>query len=191
MANVSDDMRRKISEAALTLFSRHGFQRTGMADVAREASASRGTVYLAFRDKNALFEHLAAEVVDGALAAATGAWRPDAGPAENIEATILAKDLPLFRLLHASPHGAELLAVDAELTRRHAERLDAEFAVLLAHRVESLRDVDLGAFGDAAGFGRFVAVAAAGLKHEARNETDYRDSVRRLALVTARAAMTR
>jgi len=191
MSSASDKTTRRVLDAARTLFARHGFQRTSMADVAAEAAVSRATLYLRFCDKQSLFAALAESLVDSALAAADAAWDPDAALADNLEATVLAKDLPLYRLLHASPHGAELLAVDAGLTRAHAERLDQGFAALLAERATTTASggADLSAFGGPDGFSRFLATTTAGLKHEARTEAAYRDAVRRLCIVTARAML--
>ena len=189
MSSSSQDLLHRVLNAALTLFARHGFQRTSMADVANEAGVSRATLYLRFRDKRALFEGLAALLVTDALAAAEAAWVDGASLAGNLEATILAKDLPLFRLVHA-PHGAELLAVDAELTRVHAQRLDDGFLALLARRAAAAEvdGADLTAFDGPPGFAQFLAATAAGLKHEARTEPAYRDAVRRLCGVTEKAA---
>ena len=192
MSSQSDETARRVLDAAATLFARHGFQRTSMADVAAEAAVSRATLYLRFRDKPSLFGALAEALVASALAAAETAWDPAAPLADNLEATVLAKDLPLYRLLQASPHGAELLAVDAGLTRAHAERLSQDFAALLAERAaaEAARGgADLSAFGGPGGFSLFLATTTAGLKHEVRTEAAYRDAVRRLCTVTARAML--
>ena len=160
----------QVFAAALAVFGRQGFQRTSMAEVAKAAGMSRAALYLRFADKAALFQDLAAWMVSESLRLAEAAWRDDASFAANLEATILAKDLPLYRLLHASPHGAAMLAVDAELTRAHAERLDAGFRALLTRRAGNVarQGGDLAAFGGEAGFGAFLAVAAGGLKHEVR-----------------------
>lgn len=189
MANVSDDMRRRIAETALMLFARHGFARTSMADIAREAQVARATVHLAFRDKTVLFEHLAAQVADDALLAAEAAWPAAAqgSLAARLAEVLLAKDLPLFRLLHASPHGAALLSQDAELTRHHAERLDAGFEALLATRLASWPGLDFAVFGAPADAASFIRTAGAGLKHEARDEATFVRTARQLAEATARA----
>jgi AcrR family transcriptional regulator len=191
MSSVTDQIVSRILGAALILFARHGFQRTSMADVASEARISRATLYVRFRDKSALFKGLATLVVTDALAAAEAAWMPGANLADNLEATILAKDLPLYRVLHASPHGAELLAVDAELTQAQAKRLDEGFVALLAQRASdaAAQGADLSAFNGSDGFGAFIATAGAGLKHENRTEAEYRAAVRRLCVVTARATI--
>ncbi len=192
MSIVSDHNLRRMLEAGLTLFSRHGFKRASMADIAREAGVARATLYLRFADKRAVFEALAASVVDDALAGAEAAWRDDATFADNLEATILGKDLRFFRLLRATPHGAELFDLDAELARVEASRLDAGFTALLVRRADAAARVgaDIDAFGGAAEFAAFLSVTASGVKYETRTENDYRTAIRRLARVTAAAAST-
>ena len=187
MSSMSKSATDRVLQAAMTLFARYGFQRTSMADVAAEAKVARATLYLRYRDKRALFEGLAEWLVDEALAAAEAAWSDGAGLAANLEGAILAKDLPLWRLLHA-PHGSEMLALDADLTRRHVERLDAGFAALLSRRADEQAGLDFSVFEGAAGFGSFLATAAAGLKHETRTEDAYAAAIRRLCAVSAKAA---
>ncbi len=194
MSIPSSDMRSRILDAALVVFGRHGYRRTSMADVAAQAGVSRASLYLAFADKNALFVSLAGAMVDRALAAAEAAWRDDAPLADNLEAAVLAKDLPLYRLLHASPHGAELLGVDAPSTAQYAARLEAGFMSLVTARMTAdaaAGRADLSAFGQAAGLAAFVTRTAAGLKYEYRDEAAYVASVGVLCCVVARAAAPR
>lgn len=176
-------MRRRIGDAALLLFARHGFARTSMADIAREAQVARATVHLAFRDKTALFEHLAGQLVDDMLAAAAAAWAadPDQAPADRLARALLACDLPLYRLLHAAPHGAELLSLDADLTRRHAERLDSGLDALLATQLAAIPGLDPAGFGAWADAARFIRTASAGLKHTARDEPGFVRAIGQLA----------
>lgn len=177
-------------EAGLTLFSRHGFRRTSMADIAREAGTARATLYLHFADKSALFARLAAAIVDDALAKAQSAWIEGAPLAQNLEATVLGKDLDVFRLLRSTPHGADLLDLNADLAKREAARLEQGFAALLTRRAEAAErsGARLQAFGGPEGFAAFLATTASGIKYESRSEADYRTAIRRLARVTAAAA---
>lgn len=68
-ADSSGHQRRKaarpgeIVDAALRLFVEHGFAATRLEDVARKAGVSKGTVYLYFDSKEALFEAVVREVV--------------------------------------------------------------------------------------------------------------------------------
>lgn len=191
MPIVSENNVKRMLNAALTLFSRHGFQRTSMADIAREAGVARATLYLRFADKRAVFAALAASVIDEALAGAEAAWREEADLAANLEATILGKDLGFFRLLRTTPHGAALFDLDADLARSETQRLNAGFTAILMRRAEAAArtGADLAVFGGPAEFAAFLSVTASGVKYETRGEDEYRAAIRRLARVTA-AAMT-
>lgn len=181
----------RILEAAVSLFARLGYQRTGMAEIAREAGVSRATLYLRFKDKTAVFEALAAQLVAQALAAADAAWEDGGDLEANLLAAITAKDLPLYRLLHTGPHGAELMSVNADITAKHHNALDARFGAFLTARIAPLAAAgaaDLSAFGGPEGFGPLVAAAAGGMKHEARSEAAYLESVGRLVKVLVKAA---
>jgi AcrR family transcriptional regulator len=174
-------------EAAVAVFSRYGYQRTSMADVAREAGISRAALYLRHKDKAALFQALTERMVEEALAAARQAWTPGAPLAENLKATILAKDLRLFRLLHASAHGAELLAACMSLGSDSVCRLDDGFSALLAEKVAAEPGLDLSSFDGPRGFGESVAALAGGLKQEMRDEAAYLKTVDRLCRIVTRA----
>lgn len=187
---MSSPPRKRVLDAAKVVFARYGFRKASMEDIAREAGVSRPALYQWFGNKRAVFQALAEAIAAEALGAADAAW-PEAAPlADGLPAAILAKDLPLYRLLRASPHGAELLAVDEALTSLIATDLEAAFAALLAAKMRRLgeRDgLDLSAFGGPEGFGATVARVAAGLKATATSEDDYTDGVRRVCRVVAAA----
>jgi AcrR family transcriptional regulator len=48
--------RKRLLQSAAALFSRWGFDKTSMDDIAREAGISKGAVYLEFPNKDALFK---------------------------------------------------------------------------------------------------------------------------------------
>jgi AcrR family transcriptional regulator len=48
--------RERLLESAASLFSRWGFDKTSVDDIAREAGISKGAVYLEFPNKDALFK---------------------------------------------------------------------------------------------------------------------------------------
>ncbi len=179
--------RARVLAAAVALFARYGFARTSMAEVAREAGVSRPWLYLHFDGKPALFRAMAENLVAKSLEDAACAWGAEASPVEErLAAAILAKDLPLFRL-QRSPHGAELLAVDTALTQRYGDRLEAEFATLLARLLseEGLAFANLDGV-DAACL--LIVRLAAGLKHEMRDETEYVAAVGRFCRLVVRGA---
>jgi AcrR family transcriptional regulator len=57
-ASTADKRRTVILAAALDVFSRHGFAMARLDDVAAKAGIAKGTLYLYFESKEALFEEL-------------------------------------------------------------------------------------------------------------------------------------
>lgn len=190
MSIVSDPGLQRILAAASTLFGRNGFQRTSMADIAREAGIARATLYLRFSEKRAVFEALAAALVDEALMAAEAAWDDAAPLSKNLAETMLAKELMFFRMLRNTPHGAEMMDLQAEISPAHAQRLSGAYGALLARRGDEAAEngADLSAFGGADGFAAFLVKSGSGLKYEMHTEHDLREAIERLSKVAARAA---
>lgn len=62
------DRREAILAAALDEFSARGFAAARLDDVARRAGVAKGTIYLYFRDKEALFQDLVRSVIGPLLA---------------------------------------------------------------------------------------------------------------------------
>ena len=156
-----------------------------MADVAESAGISRATLYVHFKDKKALFDGLADNVVRESLRLMREAWRPDASFGANVEAAILAKDLPLHRLKHTSPHGGALLASNSESVVEYANVLEAGFTDFLCSRAteEAAGGRRFDVFGGVAAFGTFVSQAAAGFKEAIASEASYRTAIRTFAAV--------
>lgn len=57
----------EILEAAMGVFAEKGFARTRMDDIARKAGVTKGTIYLYFENKEAVFEQLVRESIGTAL----------------------------------------------------------------------------------------------------------------------------
>ena len=53
--NKAANMKARILETAISLFSHYSFGKTSVDDIAREARISKGTVYYYFRNKEELF----------------------------------------------------------------------------------------------------------------------------------------
>jgi AcrR family transcriptional regulator len=74
------ERRNSILKAALDEFSERGFAAARLDDVARRAGVAKGTIYLYFKDKEALFQELV---------------RFQIGPVVGALEAVLASDLPL------------------------------------------------------------------------------------------------
>lgn len=138
MARRSEERQRAVLDAALAVLERQGYAGTSMLDIAREARASKETLYAWFGDKKGLF---AALVADNAAAVNAVIEVVPAGPAETPVRAVLAE------------FGAALLAL---LLGPRA------VAINRAAAAEAVRDGELGrllvASGRAATGGRMVAL---------------------------------
>lgn len=161
--------------AAIATFSRYGYRRCTMADVAAAAGMSRPALYLLFCGKEKVFRAVAETLLADAATAAEQAWPQGADLPRGLAAAILAKDLPIHRLCYASAHAEEILAVAATLTADLHQESSARFELLLATRLHEAGR------SDADGLARMLASAATGLKHADLPETEYVADVVRLA----------
>ena len=85
--------RQAILDAALTVFAAQGFEAARLDDVAARAGVAKGTLYLYFKDKEALFEELVRGAVTPIMErVATAALSPDMKPAQ-----LLAMFFALFQ----------------------------------------------------------------------------------------------
>ena len=86
--------RRQILDGARAVFMNLGFDGASMGEIARAAGVSKGTLYVYFTDKNALFEAIVAEEV---LAQGKIAFNFD--PARDTETTLLEFGTAYIQLL--------------------------------------------------------------------------------------------
>jgi AcrR family transcriptional regulator len=192
MSNATDAAKRaRLLDAARAVFARYGYRRASMADIAAEAGVSRPALYLWFRSKQDVLRSLAEQLRDLALAGAEAGWRPGRGFADNLEATFLGKDLEFFRLLHASEHGAEIMAADEGLTAEISRDLDRRFRALLSVRIRASADAGLISLGDAdttpEALADMLAASLKALMNDAEDEVSFTRGVRQLARIAAAA----
>lgn len=103
-----DDKRMRILNSAQNLFLRYGVKRTSMDDVAREAGIAKGTLYLYFTSKNALFAALAERICATTLAEAGKAIHEEKPLTQRLVNFLDAYIGEMQRLIAHSPHVAEL-----------------------------------------------------------------------------------
>ncbi|MBL4813393.1 MAG: TetR/AcrR family transcriptional regulator [Rhodobacteraceae bacterium] len=79
----ADERPKEVLDAALTLFTKQGYAKTTVDQIAREAGLSKGTVYLYFASKEALLEGLVTRTVvsvTGSVFDAMHGYRGDPRP---------------------------------------------------------------------------------------------------------------
>jgi len=67
--DVSEERKQQITEAATTVFSRLGFHKARIDDIAAEAGLSKGTLYLYYKSKDEIIASLLAKLFDREFAA--------------------------------------------------------------------------------------------------------------------------
>ena len=79
----------EILDAALKVFAEKGFAAARMEDIARAAGVTKGTIYLYFESKEAMFKALVREAVGNALAAVTADVSAYEGSARTLLTMVL------------------------------------------------------------------------------------------------------
>ena len=179
--------REALLAAAQQQFTRYGFRRTAMEDIAREAGVSRPALYLHFRSKEELFRSLAASLQEAALAEAEAALKV-AGPlADRVHAALEAKVVRMIEVVHDSPHGAELLDASSRLCGDLAARSEARLQRMLEDAFRAAAragEIDLRGAGLSAGAAaELVRLAAYGQKVPGGDPAGFRRRLARLVKV--------
>lgn len=102
------DKRSRILDAAQSLFLRYGVKRTALDDVVREAGIAKGTLYLYFDSKDALFAAIAERLCAETLCHAEKAIASSSSLTSRIVDSLDAYIGSMHRLTAQSPHIAEL-----------------------------------------------------------------------------------
>lgn len=119
-----EDRRARLLDTAAALFVQHGFDKTTVADVAREAGVGKGSVYLHFPSKEALLE----AVMLRELIALSQSWY-DAVMTDPRGGTLGGMYKAMLQGLHGSPFMAAMLGRDSALFGRYVRRPGNVFQV--------------------------------------------------------------
>jgi len=167
----------RILSAAFVRFSRYGFRRTSMEDIAQEAGVSRAALYLQFRNKEEIFVRLAQKLQDAALAGATAALAAGGPLADRVRAAIEAKSLHFVEITLAQPHGAELLDETGRLCGELIADMDRRFLeqmTRLFRRSAQSGEIDLAGVGLGAGEAAALLLRSVkGMRGAATSVEDY------------------
>jgi AcrR family transcriptional regulator len=144
----------RILKAASACFGQYGFKRTAMNDIAEGAGISRAALYLLFQNKEDIFRTLSAHLHGRAIERAEAVLQAESGFRDSPQATLRerliaafeGKDLEIFELVYASPHGSELIdlshAIGAEIFQT-AEKRFAELLTAAIVRAEARGEIEL------------------------------------------------
>ena len=175
--NPPDLKRESILSAAQIQFSRYGFRRTSMADIAKETGVSRASLYGHFENKEEIFRCLSAQLHDRSLADAESHLKGEASIgldlASRISAALLARLAPFLEVVAESAHGSEIYDENnrlcGDLVLASSERFLGMLTASLNAAVRA-GEIDLKAAGlTAPATAELIQLAATGLKQGARD----------------------
>ncbi len=127
---------RAILDAALRLFSQHGYRHTSVDEIATAAGIAKGTIYLYFESKEALFRALCSHVTEHIFAEVEAAIGDDGPALVRIAAALRVKFGRLFRAVTSASHGRELIESRDDLAADIFKAFDHRFEALIATLVE-------------------------------------------------------
>jgi AcrR family transcriptional regulator len=131
--------RRRIVEAASQLFTRHGYRRVSVDEIAQQAQVAKGTVYLYFDNKADLLVHAVAEEKKRYLSRLTTIFAPGVSPRERLTecirlALVMSGEMPLVSSLLGGER--EILLALEDLDPEERKRLYAFQTEGIAHLLD-------------------------------------------------------
>ena len=109
MPSIDDETKlHRILIGAQHQFDRYGYRKTTLEDIARAIGVSRTSLYLYFRNKDAIFRAVSQNIHAQALDEATKQLSTDDTIKHRVRMALLARHEPFFTAQTSSPHGKEL-----------------------------------------------------------------------------------
>jgi AcrR family transcriptional regulator len=124
--------------AALELFTRYGYRKTSMDDIAQAAQVVKRTVYLHFENKAAVFLAILEYLGDQVRQRCAAAESARGTPVDRMTALLDAYFGMAFELFSKSQHMPELEDTFSKLARARIGDLNAEYEDRLARFLRSL-----------------------------------------------------
>jgi AcrR family transcriptional regulator len=124
---------RRAIRAAEELFKKVGFRAVTMELVAREAEVAKATLYSYFKNKDELFLAVCARMAGILRGSVEEALQCAETPLDKrLAHAVIAKHRPVFTLVRASPHAAELFTYTHSMAGEIFAELDAAVLEMLA-----------------------------------------------------------
>lgn len=178
MSKHTDPKRQAILDSAFTQFSRYGFRRTSMADIAKETGISRASLYSHFENKEAIFRCLSASLHEDTLGNSESRLKGGStlggepiDLAARVEDALLARFGPFLEVVTQSAHGSEIYDENNRLCGDLVLDSHQRFQAMLANAMKAAvraGEIDLKGSGiSASAVAEIIHLGAAGLKQRA------------------------
>jgi len=168
------DKQDRILDAAQRLFVRYGVKRTSVEDIVGEAGIAKGTLYLYYDSKDALFAAVAGRLCAKLLEEVHRAVTASASLTERLVGLLDAYVGVLHRLVAESPHMAELIEGKQSIASASFDTFDSETKVILQRTLN-----EAGITRDDA-VEMFLAAATGTLRLDETSEKEYRARLTKL-----------
>jgi len=122
----------EILAAAQNEFLLHGYRRTSIDTIAQAAGVAKGTVYLYFDSKEAVFRAVSQKLIDFFLVGAREAANEPGPAAQRLGAVLLAKFGVVYGMAAESPYGSELVASSESVSADLYKKGDEQFVEIIA-----------------------------------------------------------
>ncbi len=129
------DTADQLLDAALDQFTRHGYAKTTMSDIATAAGLSRTSLYKHYQAKDAVFADLSQRMNERVVDAVTSAATAPGGPAERLANVVHARIGWVYDLLNRGPFGHELINEKNQICGGHILATNDRFQSLLARLI--------------------------------------------------------
>ncbi|HTC91863.1 MAG TPA: TetR/AcrR family transcriptional regulator [Terriglobales bacterium] len=165
-----------IVAAALELFTRYGYRKTSIDDIAQAAQVAKRTVYLHFENKAAVFLAILEYLADQVRQRCTAAEQAEGTAVDRLTGLLDAYYGMGFELFSKSEHMPELEETFSKLARSRIGDLNTEYQERLARFLRSLQKTgEIGAPPQGLTHDEIVYIlvcAADGAKHDAKVQGD-------------------
>ncbi len=134
------DKRRKILDAAVSVFARNGYYSSKVSDIAREAGVADGTIYLYFKNKEDLLIQVFLDTMDSILERQEQTLAGMTDPTERLRAFITTH----YDLVASSPALAEVVTVELRQSSKFMRSTDmkpfGKYLAIIARIVQEGQD---------------------------------------------------
>lgn len=172
-------------DGAMQQFTRHGFAKTSMSDIAKAAGISRTSLYNAFSTKDEVFRALSGRINERVYAAVVSACEKRGPWNERLLDIINARVGWVYELLHASEYGRELINEKNRICGGDVLAANDRFEAVLVNLLAK----NLGKRTDGTAFARILIQSVNGILEKAETRADAERGVALLVTVFCRGLM--
>ncbi|MEM8917398.1 MAG: helix-turn-helix domain-containing protein [Pseudomonadota bacterium] len=159
---------RALLDGAMEQFTRHGFAKTSMSDIAKASGVSRTSLYNHFRTKEDVFRALSSRINDRVYCEVVAAIGSEGAWDERLLSIINARVSWVYELLHASEYGRELIDEKNRICGGNVLAANDQFAIL----IEELLNKNLGKRPENATIASLLIQSVNGVLEKAETKKD-------------------